>query len=882
MRWVRRFILLALLALIGSAAAYVRSDGFSRKWRTFVMKQFEERGVYLTLEKLTLDPLEGLVARGIQVYQDKKHTVILADVDRLHLDLDYGKMVRNELFLEGMDLRDADLTFPLDPEDPHSEKLTLKDLDARLYLIGDRIEIRKAEGTLFGLRIHVSGSLLKPPADKEPMDEEKAQEMRRQQLAAIRARRNLIVEVARILKPFESARAPRLEVEINGDLEKPEELNASMRLSAQTLKHRDYICEELEVVANYAGEQVDLTRLRVKDRLGELEASATWELGGAEVDFHVRSTADLPGMLFAVTGNEVVKEFVFYEPVQLNVDGKYLLGPAVPEGGLLPVDCVGAVRAKRFNSRGVVMDGLDVDFGISPQGCYFRDVLLRHETGSLSLQAMWKKDESFRYRALLQMDPNTFLPFLRLPKTAEIVRRFEFGPESAIWFEVEGEGPELDINACLNKGRAEVHRFRYRGVDFQKVTADVEFQGPHHSYHNLTIERPEGRAIAKRVDCDDIQRTVRLTNVVSTVDPVALSSCFAPKTAANIAKYRFDRHPEVELDGLIGITGGTDLKVKFRSEGTAHYELWDEDYVISRPVGELHFAGPLLTYDVKGGLFGQAMACKGTADIAPDSDDYTVDLRAEYFPYEVFGKPLPFENLRATIVCKDGLVDFDTHSDLLNGRYRLKGKLDENRRPQPYSGELRIEAVSLNRFARVYAPKETSEGDLTGHLTFTGKLGDWKTLKGSGAIVILNGNLYAVPLLGPLTPLLGAVLPRPIKGYNIAKEADCTITVADGFASTEDFEALTGVFRLVVGGRVDFLEDRIQLEAQAKFRGLPGLVLFPVSEILEYVGEGTVGTPLWRPKYFSGSREREAFRREEPPKALPVPRETRQGRSQRR
>ncbi len=870
MRWFRRILFVTLLVAIGSAAAYVRSDGFSQKWRTFVMKQFEERGVYLTLEKLTLDPLEGLVARGIQLYQDKKHKVMLADVDRLHLDLDYSKMMRKELFLEGMDLRNADLTFPLNPEDPNSEKLTIKDLEARLYLIGDRIEIRKAEGTLFGLRVHLSGTLLKPPAGKEPVDEKKAQEERRQQLAAIRARRNLIVEVARLLKPFESARAPRMEIEVNGDLQKPEELNATMRLSARDLKHGEYVCQELEVVASYAGEQVDLTKVRVKDRLGELEASASWVLGGDRVDFHVRSTADLPGMASAVTKNDFVREFVFYQPVQLTADGSFLLGDAAPADAILPLDCVGSIRAQRFNSRGVVLEGLDADFGISPDGCYFRDVLLKHEKGTLGLQALWKRDEGFRYRALLQMDPNVFIPFIRLPKTQEIIRRFSFGPESGIWFEVEGEGPEPNINTCVNKGRVEVHRFAYRGVDVQKVTANVQFQGPRHSYFDMVIERPEGIATAKQVDCDDIARTVKLTGVVSEVDPVALMNCFAPKISENIAKYRFDRHPRTEVDGIVSMVGGTDLKVKFRGEGTAHYHLFGEDYVISRPVGDLHFEGPLLTYDVKGGIFGQPMACKGTADLLPDTNEYTVDFRAGYFPYEVFGKPLPFENVRTEVTCRHGQVEFDVQSAVLNGRFRLRGKIDDNRDPQPFSGELRVDAVSLNRFARVYSPKETSEGDLTGHLTFSGKLGDWKSLDGKGALVILNGNLYAVPILGPLTPLLGAVLPRPIKGYNVAKEADCTIAISDGFASTEDFEALTGVFRLVVTGKVDFMEDRIQLEAKAKARGLPGLVLLPVSEILEYVGEGSVGTPIWRPRYFSGSREKEAFRREGEAPQVPV------------
>ena len=62
-------------------------------------------------------------------------------------------------------------------------------------------------------------------------------------------------------------------------------------------------------------------------------------------------------------------------------------------------------------------------------------------------------------------------------------------------------------------------------------------------------------------------------------------------------------------------------------------------------------------------------------------------------------------------------------------------------------------------------------------------------------------------------------------------------------------------------GKIDFLEDRIKFYAQAKFRGLPGIVLFPVSQILEYIGEGTVGDPKWRPRFFSIGSEKGELRK---------------------
>lgn len=861
MLWLRRLFLVSLLVLAGGAVAYVRGEGFSRKWREFVTEQFEKRGIYLTLDRLTLDPLEGLVARNIRVFLDKKRETLLADVDQLHLDLDYNKMLHSEVFLEGVDLRNADISFSIDPADPKSERISLKDLNSRLFLVGDRIEVSKAEGRLFGLQIHITGSLLRPEADAKPEDEKSVEERKRKRMAAIRARRTLIAEAAKALRHFESAEAPRLDIEVNGDLEKPDELTASMRLSARTLRHGTYLCQEIEAVAIYANEQVDLTRLWLKDHLGELEASAVWQVGGEAVDFHLRSSADLPGLASSVFQQDALREVVFYDPLELVADGRILLGEAVPAGAFLPVECMGRVEAKRFVSRGEVLEGLEAGFGLSPQGCYFRDVVLRHKTGTLSLQAMWKQGEGFRYKGLVQLDPHFALPFLNLKLTKEIISRFNFTSDSGIYVELAGEGPEPRIDRCKNHGRAELHNFSYRGAAMKRASADLEFSGPRHRYLNLEIEREEGRTTAKEVACDDVAHTVRLTGVVSNCDPVALTNCFAPPTAEVIARYRFDRHPHTEVDGIIGRDGNSDIRVKFRSEGTAHYVLWDEDYTIHQPVGDLLFVGPKLTYDVSGSVFGKSMACKGTADLRRDAKDYTVDLRAGRFEHEAFGKAVPFANLRTNVVCQSGIATFDVQSDLLDGRFRLKGRIDDSIKPQTYSGEMRIDAMSFTKFARIYSPKDETEGDITGFLKFNGRLGDWRSLKGSGSLTMLNGNLYAVPILGPLTPLLGAVLPRPIKGYNVAKEADCTFTVADGFVTTDDMEALTGVFRLVSKGKVDFLEDRIQFEAQAKFRGLPGIVFFPVSEILEYVGEGSVGDAVWRPRYFSGSREKTEFRK---------------------
>ncbi len=179
------------------------------------------------------------------------------------------------------------------------------------------------------------------------------------------------------------------------------------------------------------------------------------------------------------------------------------------------------------------------------------------------------------------------------------------------------------------------------------------------------------------------------------------------------------------------------------------------DYTVGKPAGDLKFTGSKLAYTVSGGVFGRDMICKGAAGLGDGAERLQVDFKAGSFSYSVFGKMLAFENVVAKVACKSGLGNFDVKASVLDGGFSLRGKFDDRKQPLDYSGDLRITSVNFRKFAAVYSPEYDTDGDISAHAEFTGKLGDWKTLKGKGAIVILNSNLYAVPILGPLTPAAG-------------------------------------------------------------------------------------------------------------------------------
>ena len=139
-----------VLGFVAWAAYYAYDKGFTKKWRRFVHEEFRKQGIEAVIGKLTLDPFEGLVARDVEFYQDPQRKNLLAEISRISLDVDLLKVVREEFFLNTIDVRDAHVSLPIDPTDPKSKRIDIKDFNARLMMPDNRIQITQAYGNLTG------------------------------------------------------------------------------------------------------------------------------------------------------------------------------------------------------------------------------------------------------------------------------------------------------------------------------------------------------------------------------------------------------------------------------------------------------------------------------------------------------------------------------------------------------------------------------------------------------------------------------------------------------------------------------------------------------------------------------------------------------------
>jgi hypothetical protein len=120
-------------------------------------------------------------------------------------------------------------------------------------------------------------------------------------------------------------------------------------------------------------------------------------------------------------------------------------------------------------------------------------------------------------------------------------------------------------------------------------------------------------------------------------------------------------------------------------------------------------------------------------------------------------------------------------------------------------------------------------------------------MRGTGQLRVANGDVFAIPVFGPLSGLIAAVLPGT--GYSIAKQATASFTIRDGVIHTDDFKVSGKAFGLVGHGDIHFLDDRLDFDVRISATGA-GVVLTPVYKLFEYKGEGSLAKPRWHAKNF--------------------------------
>src|SRR5207253_9252621 len=147
--------------------------------------------------------------------------------------------------------------------------------------------------------------------------------------------------------------------------------------------------------------------------------------------------------------------------------------------------------------------------------------------------------------------------------------------------------------------------------------------------------------------------------------------------------------------------------------------------------------------------------------------------------YVFLGKTVPFDRISARLLfTNDRLQIVDLRGALLSGTLRGNADISLARNDPHYRANVSVSAIDFPHLTDLYYNYQTAHGQLSGTYDFTGLGSDARTMRGRGKVEVTNGNVFAIPIFGPLSGILNLIVPG--SGYSIAHKVSASFKIGEG------------------------------------------------------------------------------------------------------
>src|SRR5438067_5284816 len=366
---IRLTILAAIVAIVGGGY-YLARRGFGREWRYRVVEELNKRGVEAQIGRLTLDPFRGLVAKHVRIFDYKNRENTLALISEISIDINYAALIHNEPFLNALDVRDAEITFPLKTAEGKASRAQLTNFRAHVYFPPEQIYVSQAEVVLCGLRVTSKGQLIK---------RENYQASRSITPEEWQKRISVVQQVLNELQKFRfPGGPPSLQLNFNGDLAEIEKAHVEATLRGDRLQHDGYEIRHLSAAAEWNNQRLHIAHCEWSDSKGSFAGRAAWNRESNTAKFQIRSGVDLKAFLNAFAVREPVEGIEFQSPPLLEIAGSINF-----DGGGFRPAIVGHAAFGQFTYKKVPFSELGADFSWDGRRTFIRELRVRHQTGQL-------------------------------------------------------------------------------------------------------------------------------------------------------------------------------------------------------------------------------------------------------------------------------------------------------------------------------------------------------------------------------------------------------------------------------------------------------------------------------------------------------------------
>jgi len=449
-------------------------------------------------------------------------------------------------------------------------------------------------------------------------------------------------------------------------------------------------------------------------------------------------------------------------------------------------DVIGHAAFGQFSYKTIPFSDLAADFSWDGERTFVRDLRVRHKTGQLRADLL-DAPADFRLNVESTISPDALRALVpREPN--EFLRDWEWQRSPAIRLAIRGK--DRNPENWQGDGTVVLGRSRFRGTWMNSGNTRIHFADGALTCEDFHVSRDEGVGSGS-FTYDFKKHEVRVSNIRSSLNPVDAIFWIDSKFSKTVAPFKFRRPPNVTANGIYQFRGGKNTRLEIKVDG------------------------------------------------------------ANGMDYVFLGKTLPFDRVSTQLLfTNDRLQILDVRGDIFSGALRGNADISLAKNNPRYHATLAVTNADFPHLTNLYFNYyhyRTARGQLSGAYDFDGFGTDARKMHGTGKVGVTNGDVFAIPVLGPISEILNHIVPGV--GYSIARDAGAKFAIRDGIIHIDDFNVSGQLFSVVGHGDIHFLDDKIDLDVRISANG-PGIVLTPVYKLFEYKAEGSLKKPDWHPKIF--------------------------------
>ena len=884
-----------IIALVGTLL-YLNAVGMPLSWRKALENELAKQGIEASILRLRYIPLRGIEASEVEIFTDSNRQKRMVRLERLLFDLDKTKAMRGIIRLTHVELNRAELSLPVDPEKPAGKTLDVTELNGKVLMGKNRMfEIKDASGFIGGIHLKVDATILGfRPVPNHDRENEQSGIHRR-------LMNTFVEELARW--QLEKDAAPELRIRLSADASKWSALECAYVFSCPTATLDDLTLREIRAEGNINQSLLTVRNFSAKDERGAMDATFDYDLERRVGHYDATSSLDIIRIFYAVTRKRLLTDFAFAKPPQIALRGTC----AFPQDAPMQLSAIGQLDCKNVLFRGSTLSSIKSEFSYRDQNFFLRDLEVEHTQGKLHGDLLWKdsqltikaegavpfavvrpmirehklapavealeksglnslsakvglvlsKTEKFQlehldisnialdhqlgqlkgglqlkeslllYQLESTLPPTIWKPFFIDQPLEEVLGDFQGSSASRHFVNLTGKADLNDIYNWAVQGTGKVENVSYRDVPVFSATTHLDLKHNHLNFSRINIDfdyrdyelyktyktTERGPVQCKSVTYNHEAGIVGILDLRGYVFPVPLLRMFALPVAKAVEEYRFHQAPPLAADGNIDV----------RNRGLTRLNIQIQD--------------------------------------------------AKTLDWKFLGKPTTFSQVRSKLMITGETVTLNQLSAEVFGGGCAGNVVAHINGSKKFTADLRWNGIRMQKLGENYAFNEKGYGTLTGRINLSGVASDTSTLHGEGLCSLEKGELFAVPMFGPLSPIISAVLGDRRAGFERAKDAFCNFTITKGVIHTNDFATQTSNMKFTGNGDVDLNNDTIDMTMRMNARGLLGIITLPLQPIIkglfQFHGQGPMKEPKWEHVIFSSppDDENEVLLRSTPQRA---------------